>query len=103
MHRLAALFMIAALVAMSMGMARGAPALPAGHASLMHHSSSPDKGCGDRMAMSCDSCCLAVPVIPGGETVQARPQIVFKAAAIAPQIGIAVAPALPPPRQAARA
>lgn len=101
MHRLAALFMIAALVAMSLGMALGAPASAAGHASLMHHSSSPDKNCGGQMAMSCDACCLAVPAIPVGSTVQARPDIDFTTAAITPQIGLAIAPALPPPRRTA--
>ncbi|OYY72653.1 MAG: hypothetical protein B7Y47_02665 [Sphingomonas sp. 28-63-12] len=102
MHRLVALFMLAALVAMSMGMALGAPAFAAGHVSVMPHAPSPDRSCNDRVAMTCDACCLAVPAILGGATEQARPGIDFAAAVISPQIGRVVAPALPPPRRGAR-
>ena len=102
MIRLAALFAIIAFVVTSTGMASARPmrmgmdAMPM----MAHVPGAPELPCGNAAGASCDICCVVAPtpapIVPS--TLSIRPT--FAVARVAVQTGLAVPPALPPPRSA---
>lgn len=115
MSRIAALFAIIAFVVMTTGMAsaRAMPMVGSGPmagmgpmsampttAHMAHQDSAPQSPCSDAAGAMCDICCAVAPAaaLIMRDAAPVRPGFVM--ARLVVQTGLAVPPALPPPRSA---
>lgn len=107
MSRIAALIALIAFAVLSTSLASarpmgvaGMPAMSAGMTMAEHRGGAADMPCGEAGAAMCDICCIAAPAaawFPGQRPlIRAR----FGRAMDKVQTGLAVLPALPPPRRA---